>query len=876
MALPTLITITGTYLKADGSPEEGTVVFRSKVTAYHNSSSSILAPDTRMVELNGSGSFSIQVPATDDPNWIPVGWTYKVSVNLGESVTTFNTQVPYDAPGGTVSISSLAPVASSGGSGGSSGDLANYIPKSVVTAKGDILVATGSGDVSKISVGTNGQVLKADSTKTTGLVWANESGGGGAVSSVNGYTGAVSLVKADIGLGNVDNTSDANKPVSTATQTALNGKEATIASGTTGQYWRGDKSWQTLDKTAVGLGNVDNTSDANKPISTATQTALDGKAATSHNHDSLYIRKDLFTTKGDLLVITGAGAVTRLPVGVNGQVLKANSAASAGVEWGTDNTASGGGGGAVTSVNGQTGDVTLTKTDIGLGNVDNTSDASKPVSTATQTALDGKQDVDSDLTAIAALTPTNNDIIQRKTGVWTNRTPAQFKTDLSLAKGDVGLGNVDNIQQQPLDSDLTAIAALAPANDDIIQRKTGAWVNRTVAQFKSDLALTKSDVGLGNVDNTSDVNKPISTATQSALDGKQASDSDLTAIAAIAPANDDIIQRKAGAWTNRTVAQFKSDLSLTKSDVGLANVDNTSDVNKPISTATQTALNGKQDLDSDLTAIAAIAPTNDDIIQRKAGAWTNRTVAQFKSDLSLTKTDVGLGNVDNTSDANKPVSTAQATAIALKPDLKAWNGASYSAISNGVIYVGGSTDPTVNNGDIWIDTSSATNFSVTNDLTVGGNLTVSGIGATVSKVRSTNATARSTASMTADDVLTATLGLGTWVITVKAIYLGSDGTADFQISYTAPTGSMYNRVSSGILASNTATGASDKAINHQAAVAVGTGMVFATTTTADFAEETLIYNVTTAGTFSVNWARSGASGSATLLAGSYFLAQRIA
>lgn len=53
---------------------------------------------------------------------------------------------------------------------------------------------------------------------------------------------------------------------------------------------------------------------------------------------------------------------------------------------------SGGGGGAVASVNGQTGVVTLDNTDIGLGNVDNTSDANKPVSTATQTALDLKQD----------------------------------------------------------------------------------------------------------------------------------------------------------------------------------------------------------------------------------------------------------------------------------------------------------------------------------------------------------------------------------------------------------------------------------------------------------------------------------------------------
>ena len=44
----------------------------------------------------------------------------------------------------------------------------------------------------------------------------------------------------------------------------------------------------------------------------------------------------------------------------------------------------------VTSVNGKTGDVVINKTDVDLSNVDNTSDANKPISTATQTALDGK------------------------------------------------------------------------------------------------------------------------------------------------------------------------------------------------------------------------------------------------------------------------------------------------------------------------------------------------------------------------------------------------------------------------------------------------------------------------------------------------------
>lgn len=99
------------------------------------------------------------------------------------------------------------------------------------------------------------------------------------VTSVNAKTGNVVLAKADIGLSDVDNTSDASKPISAATQTALNTKQATITTGTTTQYYRGDKTWQTLNKSAVGLSSVDNTSDASKPISTAQQTALNAKVA---------------------------------------------------------------------------------------------------------------------------------------------------------------------------------------------------------------------------------------------------------------------------------------------------------------------------------------------------------------------------------------------------------------------------------------------------------------------------------------------------------------------------------------------------------------------------------------------------------------------
>jgi hypothetical protein len=74
-----------------------------------------------------------------------------------------------------------------------------------------------------------------------------------------------------VGLSNVDNTSDVNKPISYSTQTALNAK-ADLASPT----FTGTVSG--ITKSMVGLGNVDNTSDANKPVSSATQTALDAKA----------------------------------------------------------------------------------------------------------------------------------------------------------------------------------------------------------------------------------------------------------------------------------------------------------------------------------------------------------------------------------------------------------------------------------------------------------------------------------------------------------------------------------------------------------------------------------------------------------------------
>ncbi|PAW69754.1 MAG: hypothetical protein B9S35_15890, partial [Opitutia bacterium Tous-C5TDCM] len=86
------------------------------------------------------------------------------------------------------------------------------------------------------------------------------------------FTGTVGgISKSMVGLGNVDNTSDANKPVSTPQLAAL-ALKAPLASptftGTVGGITAG----------MVGLGNVDNTSDANKPVSTPQLAALALKA----------------------------------------------------------------------------------------------------------------------------------------------------------------------------------------------------------------------------------------------------------------------------------------------------------------------------------------------------------------------------------------------------------------------------------------------------------------------------------------------------------------------------------------------------------------------------------------------------------------------
>jgi hypothetical protein len=154
--------------------------------------------------------------------------------------------------------------------------------------------------------------------------------------------------------------------------------------------------------------------------------------------------------------------------------------------------------------------VGITKTMVGLGNVDNTTDANKPVSTAVQTALDLKAPLSSPgltgtPTAPLAVTGTNTtqiattSFVQQELNILTTGAPAALNTldELAAALGD--------------DANYAATITTALGNKAPLASPT---FTGTVG------GITKSMVGLGNVDNTTDANKPVSTATQTALDLK--------------------------------------------------------------------------------------------------------------------------------------------------------------------------------------------------------------------------------------------------------------------------------------------------------------------------------------------------------------------
>jgi hypothetical protein len=345
--------------------------------------------------------------------------------------------------------------------------------------------------------------------------------------------------------------------------------------------------------------------------------------------------KATLTTKGDLYVASAASTPARLGVGTNGQVLTADSSQATGTKW-SDPAPSGvatvTAGDATVTVAGTSSDPTVAVNVIPESKVTNlvTDLAGK----AATVHVHAGADITTGTVAIGRIptgttgstVPFGNDarFTDSRTPTAHHTTHNTGGTD-AIAPSDIGAAAAththaesdvtslvsDLAGKQPLDSDLTAIAALAPADGTFIKRASGAWTAAT---------LVKGDVGLGSVDNTSDATKNAATAT----------------------------------LTNKTLTApaITSPTGLVKADVGLSNVDNTSDSAKNSATVTLT--------NKTLTSPAITTPTG------------------------IVKGDVGLGSVDNTSDAGKPVSTAQQTALNLKQDLTGKGAASgYASLDGG-------------------------------------------------------------------------------------------------------------------------------------------------------------------------------------------------
>ena len=175
-----------------------------------------------------------------------------------------------------------------------------------------------------------------------------------------------------------------------------------------------------FDKDDVGLGNVDNTSDAAKPVSGPQQAALDlkedkAKKAVANGYASLDASTKIPLAQipdsvlggqqyqGTWNAATNTPAIPTAALGNKGWYYSVSVAGSTNINgisvWAVGDQIISNGSvwqkianvSAVNSVNGYTGVVVLGKADVGLGNVDNTSDAAKPVSAATVVQLDLKE-----------------------------------------------------------------------------------------------------------------------------------------------------------------------------------------------------------------------------------------------------------------------------------------------------------------------------------------------------------------------------------------------------------------------------------------------------------------------------------------------------
>lgn len=156
----------------------------------------------------------------------------------------------------------------------------------------------------------------------------------------------------------------------------------------------------------------------------------------------------------------------------------------------------------------------VTKLQVGLGNVDNTSDVNKPISSATEAALGNKADLVGGKIPESQLPSYVDDVLS-------------FDTVSSFPSigddGKIYIAKNTNLTYRWSGLDYTEISpsiALGETSATAYRGDRGKLAYDHTLLTNNPHSVTKAQVGLSNVDNTSDANKPISTATQAAMNGK--------------------------------------------------------------------------------------------------------------------------------------------------------------------------------------------------------------------------------------------------------------------------------------------------------------------------------------------------------------------
>lgn len=242
----------------------------------------------------------------------------------------------------------------------------------------------------------------------------------------------------------------------------------------------------------------------------------------------------------------------------------------------------------------------ITKSMVGLGNVDNTTDASKPISTATKTALDLKANINS--LSTVATTGQYSDLLGKptiptKTSQLTNDSDFATNASVTTAVGveTTARTSADNTLQANIDAanaKIDNIKAVQILNKGIIN-STIATVQTTATNYVSTqygrqpqnldgLIITLTD----SVPPNDKVQYVYSTFSNTWVDTGSAQ----TQIAEGSKTVKGIVQVGDGINVASGV------ISTDKSTIGLGNVNNTTDLAKPISTATQNALNLKANI----------------------------------------------------------------------------------------------------------------------------------------------------------------------------------------------------------------------------------------------------------------------------------------